>query len=182
MMKIYAETERLILREIVPTDIDGMFELDSDPEVHKYLGNNPIKDKGQVAAIIDFIRKQYFEHGIGRWAVIEKQKNEFMGWAGLKYITEETNGHRDYYDLGYRLIRRYWGKGFATEAAIASLDYGFKELGLDEMYAIADCQNNGSNKILTKVGFAFIEVFDLDAVNCNWYRIDKQSYDFESLA
>lgn len=70
MMNIYAETERLILREILPTDIDGMFELDSDPEVHKYLGNKPIKDKVQIPDMIDFIRKQYVEHGIGRWAII----------------------------------------------------------------------------------------------------------------
>nr|WP_240768670.1 GNAT family N-acetyltransferase [Olivibacter sp. XZL3] len=81
-----------------------MYELDSDPEVHKYLGNNPIKDKDQVPGIIDFIRKQYIEHGIGRWAVVDKQTNDFIGWAGLKYITEETNGQKNYYDLGYRLI------------------------------------------------------------------------------
>nr|WP_240768672.1 GNAT family N-acetyltransferase [Olivibacter sp. XZL3] len=69
----------------------------------------------------------------------------------------------------------------ATEAAIASLDYGFKTLGLDEMYAIAACQNKGSNSVLTKVGFTFVEVFELDAVKCNWYRIDKPSYRLNHL-
>lgn len=106
-MKIVAETERLILREILPTDIDGMFELDADPEVHKYLGNNPVTDKSDIVGAIDFIRQQYSEHGIGRWAIIDKQTNAFIGWTGLKFVIELTNKHKNYYDLGYRLIKKY---------------------------------------------------------------------------
>lgn len=174
-MKIYAETERLILREIVPSDIDGMFELDSDPEVHKYLGNKPVQDKQQIAAVIDFIRKQYLDYGIGRWAIVDKKTNEFMGWAGLKYVTEETNGQQNFYDLGYRLIRRHWGKGIATEAAQASLDYGFNDMKLEKLHGIADCQNIGSNKILTKIGFDLVETFNVDDIACNWYTIVKPS-------
>ncbi|TDS17510.1 GNAT family N-acetyltransferase [Sphingobacterium paludis] len=172
-MKIYVETERLILREILPADIDGMFELDADPAVHHYLGNNPVKSIEQIPAIIEFIRKQYVDYGIGRWAVIDKRTNDFLGWAGLKYITEEQNGHIRYYDLGYRFIKRYWGKGFATEAAIATLDYGFNTLGLKEIVAIADCQNKGSNNVLRKVGFTFTNVFEIDGVPHNWYALAK---------
>ena len=69
-MKIFAETERLILRELLPTDAEGMFEMDGDPEVHLYLGNNPVKSIEQSEADIEFIRKQYIEKCIGRWAVI----------------------------------------------------------------------------------------------------------------
>lgn len=94
-MKIFAETERLILREILPTDIEGLFELDSDPEVHKYLGNKPVKDKKQIAEIINFIRQQYIDNGIGRWAIIDKETNHFMGWTGLKFVTEEINKHKN---------------------------------------------------------------------------------------
>jgi ribosomal-protein-alanine N-acetyltransferase len=71
-MKIFAETERLILREIVPSDLDGMFELDSDPEVHQYLGNKTVSDKNQIAQTINFVRQQYTDRGIGRWAIIDK--------------------------------------------------------------------------------------------------------------
>lgn len=173
-MKIYAETERLILREILPTDADAMFELDSDPDVHRYLGNNPVDDKDQIYRVIEFIRNQYVKFGIGRWAIIDKQTNQFIGWSGLKYVTDETNGHTNYYDLGYRLIKRYWGNGIATEAAFASIEYGFKILGLNEIYAIADQENDGSNRILRKVGFTFIEAFELDGIRLNWYRIQKQ--------
>lgn len=125
------ETQRLILREIEFADVEGMFELDSDPEVHKYLGDTPVTDKKQIIEVINFIRRQYIDNGIGRWAVLDKMTNQFMGWAELKFVTETINGHTNYYDLGYRLIRKFWGKGFATEAAIVSLNYAFKELNVD---------------------------------------------------
>lgn len=138
-----------------------------DPEVHKYLGNKPITEREQISDVINFIRQQY----------IDKKTNDFMGWTGLKFVTELTNNHKNYYDLGYRLIRKYWGQGIATESAIASLEYAFEELKVNEVYAIADCENDGSNKILKKVGLNFIEKFDLNGIEHNWYKINKKEYE-----
>lgn len=176
-MKTFAETERLILREILPTDVDGLFELDADPEVHRYLGNKPVTDKNQIVDVIKFIRQQYIDNGIGRWAIIDKKTNEFIGWTGLKFVTEITNNHKNYYDLGYRLIKKYWGQGIATETAFASLEFAFDKLNADEVYAMADCENDGSNKILKKVGLNFIETFDLDGIKHNWYKIDRREFE-----
>lgn len=175
-MKIYVETDRLILRELVPGDENGIFELDSDPEVHRYLGNHPITHIGQARDIIQLVRKQYTDNGIGRWAIIEKNTQSFVGWTGLKLVRERINNHIDYYDLGYRLIKRYWGKGFATETALASLKYGFNELRLTEVYAMADTENTGSNRVLTKAGLNFIECFTYDGAEHNWYRIDREAW------
>lgn len=175
-IKIFAETERFILREILSSDMEGFFELDSDPEVHKYLGKNPVTSKQQIIDVINFIRQQYAENGIGRWAIIDKKTNAFIGWTGLKFVTDWTNNHKNYYDLGYRLIQKYWGQGIATETAIASLNYAFEQLNTDEVYAMADCKNEGSNKILKKIGLRFIEKFDLDGVEHNWYKIEKKEY------
>ena len=172
-MRIFVETERLILREILPTDADGLFQLDSDPCVHRYLGNKPVENKEQTIAAINFIRQQYVDNGIGRWAIIDKESNNFIGWTGLKLVRELTNNHINYYDLGYRLIQKYWGQGFATETAKASLNYGFEKLNLSEIYAMADSQNIKSNNVLTKIGLRFIETFDLDGIRHNWYKIDK---------
>src|SRR5690554_2022878 len=176
-MKIFAETERLILREILPTDIDGLFELDSDPEVHKYLGNKPVTNKIQIAHMISFIRQQYIDNGIGRWAMIEKGTNNFIGWSGLKLEKVKINNHINYYDLRYRLLRKHWGKGFATESAIVSLDYAFNKLHLKEVNAAANCENVGSNKILQKIGMNLIETFYYEDIKCNWYKIDKNDYE-----
>ena len=176
-MKIFAETERHILREILPSDIDGMFELDSDPEVHKYLGNKPVNDRAQISNVINFIRQQYIDNGIGRWAIIDKKTNEFIGWTGLKFVTDLTNNHQNYYDVGYRLIRKYWGQGIATETAIVSLDYAFNILKVEEVFAAASCENVGSNKILQKIGLNLIETFFHEDIECNWYKIDKNDYE-----
>ena len=176
-MKIFAETERLILREILPTDIDGMFELHSDPEVHRFLGNKTVTSKEETINLISFVRQQYVDLGIGRWAIIDKKTNNFMGWTGLEYVTELINSHKDYYDLGYRLIRKYWGQGIATETAIVSLEYAFNKLNADEVFARADSENIGSDKVLKKVGLKFIESFDLDGIKQNWYRIERNDYE-----
>jgi len=176
-MKIIIETERLIIREILPIDVDEMFELHSDPEVHIYLGNKTITSKEKIIEIINSVRQQYINYGVGRWAMINKKSNEFIGWTGLEFVTQETNNHKNYYDLGYRLIKKFWGLGFATESAFASLDYAFDKLNAKEVYAIADCKNEGSNKILKKVGLQFVETFDIEGIKHNWYKIDQTEYE-----
>ena len=176
-VNVFAKTERLILREILPSDIDGMFELDSDPEVHKYLGNNPVTDRAQIEEVISFIRQQYTDNGIGRWAIIDRKTNQFIGWTGLKYVRELINNHQNYYDLGYRILRTYWGQGIATETAIIALDYAFNVLGIKEVYAAASIENGGSNRILQKIGMNLIETFNYGDIKCNWYKIDQIDYE-----
>src|SRR5690606_29460565 len=123
--------------------IDEMFELHSDPEVHIYLGNKMITSKEKINEVIDSVRQQYIDYRVGRWAMIYKKTNEFIGWTGLQFVTKEINHHKNSYDLGYRLIKRFWGQGFAIESAFASLDYAFEKLNANEVYAIADCKNKG---------------------------------------
>ncbi len=175
-MTIITETQRLIIRELLPTDQEGMLELHSDPEVHIYLGNKTITSKAQIIETINRIRQQYADYKVGRWAIINKNTNEFIGWTGLQFVTTETNHHKNYYDLGYRLLKRFWGKGIATESAFASLDYAFNTLHLKEVYAMADARNKGSNTILKKTGLTFIETFDFEDVNHNWYKIEKTAH------
>lgn len=175
-MEIFAETERLVLREILPTDIHGMFELYADPAVYTYLKEKPVENIAQVKKSIALIRQQYSDNGIGRWAVIEKSTGDFMGWSGLKLIKECTNNHNNYYDLGYRLIKKFWGKGIAAEAAKVSLAYGFMKLNQDSIYAMADLNNHASTNVLAKCGLKFMEIFELDGMPTNWYKITKNEW------
>ncbi len=174
-MKIFIETEKFILREILETDVEGMYALDSDPEVHKYLGNKPIISMDAALATIQHVRKQYEENGIGRWAIIDKASNEFVGWAGLKY-EQNLRTNYNYYDIGYRLLRKYWGKGIASKAAEVSLEYGFNQLNLNEIFAAAQVDNAASNKILTNIGLKFVETFEFRGAVNNWYKLDKSEY------
>lgn len=179
-MKINIETERLILREILPTDVEGIFELDSNSTVHKYLGNKPITTKEKAEEIIQFIREQYKERSIGRFATIEKSTGDFVGWSGLKLNKdekEELNGKRNFYDIGYRFIPRFWGKGYATESSLAILDYGFKELDIKIICGAADVENVASNKILQKIGLKYINDFPFEDIITSWYELKKDEYE-----
>src|SRR5690606_2128418 len=80
-MRIKLETARLIIRELEYTDENDLFEMDSDPEVHLYIENNPVKSIGEITKVIEMLKKQYNENGIARWAVVDKFTNECVGWS-----------------------------------------------------------------------------------------------------
>ena len=175
-MKFHLETERLILRELRETDIEPFFEMDSDPAVHKYLGNNPISTLEQALETINNIRRQYVELGIGRWAVIEKSSGNFIGWSGLKLVTEAWNGHINFHDVGYRLIPKYWGKGYATESCKAALEFGFNTMNLSEIIGTANQENKASRTVLEKCGLTFVEQFMWKDIQCDWLKISKEDW------
>ena len=126
----------LILIELVAYDDIGMYQLDSNPEVHKYLGNKPVTNIEECQQVIEMVRKQYIENGIGRWAMIEKSSGDFISWSLLKYMKEPINHHVNFYEVGYRLRQEFLGKGFATEYTKASLKYAFEVLNSQEVYDI----------------------------------------------
>ncbi|MCC6700049.1 MAG: GNAT family N-acetyltransferase, partial [Fluviicola sp.] len=145
---IKAETQHLILREISASDENDLFELDSNPEVHRYLGNEPVTEIEQIRTVIKNLQQQYLDHGIARWAVIDKLTNECIGWAGLRFH-QELNKHQNIYELGYRFKQQHWGKGFATEASHAILQVGFETIKPTCIYAITDPENANSIHVLT---------------------------------
>jgi RimJ/RimL family protein N-acetyltransferase len=87
-----------------------------------------------------------------------------------------VNNYTNYYDLGYRLIKRYWGKGYATEAAIASLNYGFKVLDQQEIYAMTDSANKASQQVLQKAGLKRINKFEYEGTAHYWFAISREEY------
>lgn len=174
-MNIIIETERLILRELLPTDDEGMYRLDSNPNVHKFLGNQPIISIEESRKYIDYIRNQYLKNGIGRYAVILKKTNEFIGWSGIKYITEQENGHINFYEIGYRFIEEHWEKGYGYESAKAWLDYGFQTMKIETIYASASIENIGSRRILEKIGMLQKNEFNWNGIPCIWYELENKA-------
>lgn len=170
-MDIRYETERLLLRPVTQNDLEGFFALDSDPEVHRYLGNQPVTSIDQSQKMIENILSQYEKYGLGRLAMVEKSSGAFVGWSGIKYETMVRE--EPYYDLGYRLIRKYWGQGYATEAAWASLRWGYHTHGLESIYAAAEQAHGASNHILQKVGGQLQGTFEFEGIPCYWYRMQK---------
>jgi len=173
---VQLETNRLIMRPFEERDAEGLFLLDSNPEVMKYVGGVVSTKIEQSQQMIEFIQKQYKENGVGRLAVIEKSTNTLIGWSGLKYLTSEINGMKNVYELGYRFLPEYWGKGYATETARAALNYAFNEIKTDVVYAMAVTENTGSNRVLQKLGFEELGTFLDDGDLCYWYRLKKENY------
>ena len=150
-MKILFETPRLFLRQFTEADAPLILALNCDPEIVKYVHEPTLKTEEQAKKILlDIILPQY-KNNLGRWAMHTKDTNDFIGWRGLKYRPE-----LDEIDLGYRLMQKAWGKGFATEAAQYSLEHGFKKLNLKLITGRAHIENSASIKVLEKIGMEFI--------------------------
>ena len=108
-MNLVIETERLILRPFELSDAEAYFEMDKNPEVHKYLWNKPVTTIEEVYEYINMVRQQYLDNNIGRFSTILKETGELIGWTGIKYVTGHVeNGNTNFYDYGYRLNEKFW--------------------------------------------------------------------------
>ena len=150
-MKIIFETPRLILRRFTEADAPLILQLNSDPEVVKYVHERVLQTEEEAREIIVSIILPQYELDLGRWAMHTKADNEFIGWCGLKYLPKY-----DEIDLGYRINKSSWGNGFATEAATHTLAYGFDTLKIPLITGKAHVDNIASLKILEKIGMNFI--------------------------
>ncbi|MFI1771442.1 GNAT family N-acetyltransferase [Thalassobellus citreus] len=99
----------------------------------------------------------YKKFGLGRWAVINKENNEFLGWCGLKF-SEELNE----YDIGFRFFKKHWNKGYATESAKSCVEYGLNKLKLHEIVGRAMTENKASIRVLEKIGLEYNRDFDFE--------------------
>lgn len=174
-MNLILETERLLLREMRHEDAKALLDMDSNPNVHKYLWQKPYTNIDDILTYIEMVRKQYDKNNIGRFATIIKATNELIGWTGIKYIDDHVeNGKTNFYDYGYRLNEKHWNKGYATEASKAWLDYGFNQMNIKEMNAYTHFDNGASNHVLQKVGFKFMEDYpDEHGAIWKWWQLIK---------
>lgn len=148
---IIFETPRLLLREMTPEDAENAYILNLDTEVLRYTGDDPFES---VEEAREFLEKyeSYEKYGFGRWAVILKETGEYLGWCGLKYTPE-----LDEFDIGYRLMKKFWGKGYATEAAEACLNLGFNQFGMKTIVGRAMPENEASVRVLEKIGLTYLK-------------------------
>lgn len=161
------ETQRLYLREMTPDDAENIYRLNLNWDNIKYTGDKPFES---IEAAKQFIENynHYRIHGFGRWAVMDKISDEFLGWCGLKYSPE-----LDEHDIGFRIFKEHWKKGIATEAAKACLDYGFSKIGLTRIVGRAMIANVGSIRVLEKIGLEYLEEFDFEGETGVIYEIQK---------
>lgn len=169
-MKAIIETDRLYLREIHVDITQDMFVLHSDEIVQRYTGEPTISTVEEMQEAILKRVGNYGKFGYGRWATFLKDEMKFVGWAGLAYLPEF-----DEIDIGYRFLPQFWGKGIATEACTAILDYGFNTLQLERIVAIAMKENLASIRVMQKIGMQFEKYapYDPGGEDVVWYAKNK---------
>ena len=156
-MEIFLETERMLLRRLLPADAENLAELDSDPEVMRYLtGGRPTPLEVVKSETLPKMLAYYQRPGgLGYWAAIEKSTGQFMGW--FEFRPRQADDPTEV-ELGYRLRRQFWGKGYATEGSRALIRKGFTELGVRYVYATTMTVNQASRRVMEKAGLKLVRI------------------------
>jgi RimJ/RimL family protein N-acetyltransferase len=157
--RVFLETQRLVLRRLTDADVDNLTDLDSDPDVTFFInGGRPTPreevERDELPALL-----RYYERypGYGFWAAAERETGAFLGWFHLRPPPE--GGSPDEPELGYRLKRSAWGKGYATEGSRALIDKAFRELGARRVFAQTMAVNTASRRVMEKAGLRFVRSF-----------------------
>ncbi|GAA2829135.1 GNAT family N-acetyltransferase [Nonomuraea rubra] len=153
-MHIFLETERLILRRFAESDADDLFHLHNDPDVMRYLnGGKPTPRE----VIVDRTVPRFVSGGF--YAAVERRSGDFLGWFHLR---PAEGGPEEEPELGYRLHKAAWGRGYATEGSLALVDKAFTELGARRVFAQTMAVNLGSRRVMEKCGLRLVRTFRLD--------------------
>jgi len=166
------ETKRLFLVLLEMKQIDNLADLDSDPEVLRYITDGVPRDRKHQEEGVPRVMKYMEENpGLGLWVTYLKDTNEFMGWYILKHLPNDGE-----VEVGFRLKRQFWGEGYSTEAGKALLKHGFETLGLKKIAAIVRPDNFASQAVIKKIGLKEKGKGVWYGIDCLYFEIGK--YDF----
>lgn len=162
-------TERLRLVPFAPAHLDDLFAMNSDPKVMRYLG--PPQTRDEVAANITRQQAKWAQYGFGWWSVIERETDALIGAACLQHL-----GHAEAnpLEIGWRLRPSWHGKGYATEAGRAAMDYGFDVIGESRLMAVTELENKASARVMERLGMTYIGIQTHYDVACLTYEIKRE--------
>jgi RimJ/RimL family protein N-acetyltransferase len=157
-MQVFLETERLLLRQFTESDVGNLHDLHGDPEVMRFIngGKTTPRDVIENETLPRFLRAYERFEGFGVWAAIERSTGEFVGW--FEFYPRKDAGPEEV-ELGYRLRRFAWGKGYATEGSRALVRKGFTELGVQRVVAETMTINAASRRVMEKAGLKYVRTF-----------------------
>jgi len=165
------ETRRIHLRPFTSDDLDEFALMGRDPEVMRYIGTGRPQSREQTTARLNGIIEHQNRHGFGLWAAIDKASGAWMGFCGLQFLDNTSE-----VEVGYRLAKRFWGMGLASEGAKASLRYGFEELGLEQIVAVVQPENVASQRVLEKIGLRYLKDARFYNTDVNYYALTRDEY------
>jgi RimJ/RimL family protein N-acetyltransferase len=152
------ETERLILRPFTLDDAEAWLPLISLPDIIRHTGDTPATSVEEAREVLRTRPlRDYAVHGYGRLAVIEKASARLVGFCGFKYVTD-----LDEVDIGYRFLPDCWGKGYASESALALMEHGRRALGFTRIIGTVHPDNPASSRVLEKLGLRYERLLEPD--------------------
>ncbi len=157
------ETNRLILRPWNDDDLSIAIEMGAEPEIMHFFPS--LQTEEMVREMIKRFQKSYQEFGYCFFAAIDKDSSEVVGMIGMQYIPFETH-YTPAVEIGWRLRKKFWRKGLATEGAKAILDFAWSKTDLKEIYAMAVLENRPSIKVMENIGMTYLEGEDFNHPNC----------------
>jgi len=169
------ETPRLHFRKFRADDLNELAAIRADPDVMKYIASGRPESIAEAQTILNKILVHWEQHGFGRCALIHKASRNLIGWCGLSYL-EDTRE----VEIGYGIAKPYWGKGLASEAAGATITYGFEQLGLARIVAVTWPDNLASQRVLAKLGMAFVKIAHFYEADVAYYAISREEYQVRS--
>lgn len=165
------ETDRLRLRGFTPDDADAFARLNANPEFIRYLGNGQPIDAGESWRVMSLLVGHWTLRGFGMWLVEEKDSGAFVGRVGLWYPESWPA-----IELGWGIHPDFWGKGYASEAAIASARWAFENLALESLISVIDPRNLASKKVAERIGETFDRTEFVKDRDCDIYRITRETF------
>ena len=157
-MQVFLETERLVLRRFTAADVDHLVDLDGDPDVMHFITGGRPTSRAEIEDDVLPAFLGYYERfaGYGFWAAIEKATGDFLGWF---HFRPAAGSPPDEVELGYRLRKSAWGKGYAMEGSRALIRKGFTELGVRRVVASTMVVNLASRRVMEKAGLTLVRTF-----------------------
>ena len=145
------ETARLILRSFAPDDLEAYHaQIYSDPDVTRYLPGGRPRPLDRTQVVLEYALEHERQHGFTLWAVVNKTDQQFIGHCGLVYLQNASE-----VEIAYAIGKAFWGQGYVTEAARATLRYGFETYPLEQIIALAVPDNLASQRVMQKIGMHF---------------------------
>jgi RimJ/RimL family protein N-acetyltransferase len=150
-------TDRLLMRRWLDSDREPFAALNADPETMRFFPAT--LDRLASDAFVDRIEARFEQHGYGLWALEVTDSGEFIGYTGLNPMPDDVPGAGGF-EVGWRLARHAWHRGYATEAAVAALDVAFGGVGMKEIWSITAVLNEPSQAVMRRLGLTEVARFD----------------------
>src|SRR5881392_2361024 len=170
-MSLLIETDRLLMRPLTADDLPALIRFRADEEVSRYIGGAAMQSAEAITHRLGFYLECQERYGYGMSMISLKSAGEMIGWGGLQPL--EDSGETE---VGYGFAQAFWGRGYATEAAVAWLRYGFEQAGLERIVAVAVPENTDSRHVMEKLGMRFERMAQHYRTDCVFYASTRAEF------